>query len=299
MYVRFFVLSAALLDLSIGDPPSLPHPVGAVGLAVRLGEPIARRAIADEAVAGAALTVAIVGAAALAGFALARFAPVRTVLAASTLACGSLLDHLEPVRGALERNELEAARLALARCVGRETESLGAGEIARAAIETAAESLCDGVVAPLFYLRCFGLTGAFAYKAINTLDSLIGHFEPPYERFGTFAARLDDIANWIPARLSALLIVVCAPFGGGSCRDAFDVWRSDGERHRSPNAGQSEAAMAGALGVRLGGVNVYDGVAHRSPALGERFGVPQAPDVRRAEQIVFSAAVLAAACAAW
>ncbi|HVA28678.1 MAG TPA: adenosylcobinamide-phosphate synthase CbiB [Candidatus Baltobacteraceae bacterium] len=297
--MRASVAFAAALDLLIGDPASLAHPVTMMGAAIRVGEPFARRYIRDEALAGAALALGVIGAAALTGRIVRRWAPLRVVTSASTLAVGSLIDHLVPVRDALERGDLPSARAALARCVGRDTEGLDEAQIARAAIETLAESLCDGVVAPLLFLRFLGLAGALAYKAINTLDSTIGHIEPPYARFGRFAARVDDVANVVPARVSALLIAACAPLGGGRVLRALRCWRTDGRKHRSPNAGVSEAAMAGALGVRLGGNNTYDGVAHASPELGAAFASPSARDVGRAMEIVFSASIVAIACASW
>jgi adenosylcobinamide-phosphate synthase len=156
--------------------------------------------------------------------------------------------------------------------VGRDTGSLDVTEISRAVIETPAESACDGIVAPLFWLAAGGVPAALSYKAINTLDSMIGHPEPPYRYFGRAAAKLDDAANFIPARLTALAIVAAALFRSrdGEGQDAWralQVWRRDGNLHASPNAGQSEAAMAGALGVRLGGANSYDGHPHITPLL--------------------------------
>jgi adenosylcobinamide-phosphate synthase len=159
------------------------------------------------------------------------------------------------------------ARQRLARIVGRDTAHLDETEISRAVIETLAESACDGIVAPLFWLACGGVSGAISYKAINTLDSIIGHPEPPYRYFGRFAARLDDAANFIPARLTALGIAAAARLQGLEAARALQIWRCDGDRHVSPNAGQSEAAMAGALGVRLGGVSSYDGRLHHTPLL--------------------------------
>jgi len=284
---------AGLLDLLAGDPLALPHPVAAIGAAVRFAEPRARRRMRDERFAGAVVTLAIVGAAAAAGAILER-APLalRALAAASTLACGSLLDHAAAVRDALESGDVDAARRAVSRIVGRDVADLTGPQIARAAIEALAESTCDGVVAPLLFLAAFGLPGAFAYKAINTLDSLIGHIEPPYRRFGEAAARLDDLANLLPARVSAALISLAALLGGGNARAALGLALRDGLRHRSPNAGVSEAAMAGALGVRLGGRSSYDGIPHDAPVIGAEYEPPSVRDVRRAMQIVFIAGLL-------
>jgi adenosylcobinamide-phosphate synthase len=243
---------------------------------------------------GSLLTLAIVGAAERAG-ALVERAPlaIRAIAAASTLACRSLLDHAAPVRAALERGEIEAARAALARIVGRDTAALDEAEIARGAIESLAESICDGVIAPLLFLSAFGLRGAFVYKAINTLDSLIGHIESPYTFFGRAAARLDDCANLVPARISAVCIACAAMLAREDARSAFETALRDGRNHRSPNAGFSEAAMSGALRVRLGGTSTYDGTPHMTPLIGAHFAAPGARDVRRAMRVACTAGVLA------
>jgi adenosylcobinamide-phosphate synthase len=156
--------------------------------------------------------------------------------------------------------------------VGRDTAHLDATGISRAVIETLAESACDGIVAPLFWLAAGGAPCAMSYKAINTLDSMIGHREAPYRYFGRAAARLDDAVNFIPARLTALCIVTAAKFQALDAEGAQRIWLRDGDHHASPNAGQSEAAIAGALGVRLGGPNSYDGHPHDAPLL-----YPEAP----------------------
>jgi adenosylcobinamide-phosphate synthase len=215
--------------------------------------------------AGAALT----GFVALIGWALGRpkNAMWQVLLAWTALATRSLLDEADAVIRALEENDLNLARRRLARIVGRDTAHLNESEIARAVIETLAESTCDGIVAPLFWLAAGGVSCAMSYKAINTLDSMIGHPEPPYRYFGRVAARLDDVANLIPARLTALGIVTAARLQGLDAARARQIWRRDGNKHASPNAGQSEAAIAGALGVRLGGASSYDGHPHDAPLL--------------------------------
>ncbi|HTX55511.1 MAG TPA: adenosylcobinamide-phosphate synthase CbiB [Candidatus Acidoferrales bacterium] len=283
------VLGAVLLDALIGDPSGLPHPVSVIAAATRGAERCARAYIGDDLRGGAAVTAVIVAGAAAAGAALDR-APfaLRAVAAASTLAAKSLLDHAAVVRDALERGELAAARDAVARMVGRDTSDLDEAGVARAAIESLAESLCDGIVAPVMSLCAFGLPGVFACKAINTLDSLIGHLEPPYTRFGRVAARLDDLVNWIPARVSALLIAL-----GAGCWGALVIAVRDGAKHRSPNAGVSEAAMAGALGVCLGGRSSYEGAPHDTPLLGAEFRLPSTGDLRRAMRVTVAAAALA------
>nr|WP_087575559.1 adenosylcobinamide-phosphate synthase CbiB [Sphingomonas sp. CDS-1] len=177
------------------------------------------------------------------------------------LAQRSLYVHVAPVARALARGELDAARQAVGRIVGRDTDSLDEAGVARAGIESLAESFCDGIVAPLFWLLLLGLPGIWAYKAVNTADSMIGHKEAPFTDFGWAAARFDDLLNWAPARLAAF--VLCITGGGGWAV----MWRDHG-RHASPNAGWPEAAMAGALGIRLAGPIRYDGVLHDKPWIG-------------------------------
>lgn len=178
------------------------------------------------------------------------------------LAQRSLHDHVLPVAKALAAGDLAAARQAVGMIVGRDTQALDEAGVARAGLESLAESFCDGVVAPLFWLLLFGLPGLWAYKAVNTADSMVGHKEAPFTHFGWAAARFDDLMNWIPARIAGVLL--CLAGGGGWAV----LWRDHG-RHASPNAGWPEAAMAGALGVRLAGPIRYDGVLHDKPWIGD------------------------------
>lgn len=204
------------------------------------------------------------------------------VLAATLgLAQRSLYDHVAAVARALEADDLEAARKAIGMIVGRDTADLDASGVATAAIESLAESFNDGIVAPACWLATAGLPGLFAYKAVNTADSLIGHREPRWKDFGWAAARTDDLINLAPARLAGALIAAA----GGS---GWKVMLRDAHRHTSPNAGWPEAAMAGALGVRLGGPVAYDGVMTHRPTFGDG-PAPVASDVRRALDIYVGA----------
>jgi adenosylcobinamide-phosphate synthase len=296
---------AYAFDLVAGDPEWFPHPVRAIGAAIEAGERGLRRdgdSAAAETVKGAVLAGSVIaGAGAVAAAAqygasrLPRPWPafVGCALAWTTLATGNLLSEARSVLNALEAADLPLARTRLARIVGRDTHSLDESGIARAVIETLAESACDGIVAPLVWLALGGVPAAMAYKAANTLDSMIGHPEPPYRHFGHAAARLDDAANFVPARLTAASIVAAAWMTGGDARAAWRVWRRDGAKHASPNAGQSEAAIAGALGVRLGGLNTYDGQPARSAPLGAEGRSPRAADARRAVRLVAVGSALA------
>jgi adenosylcobinamide-phosphate synthase len=256
----------------------LPHPVVGLGAMISLGERVLNRrdrSPMTRRLSGVGTVAATAGLAALVGAAAARAPGPAPVLAATLgLAQKSLYDHVVAVARALEAEDLSAARAAVGRIVGRDTGTLDASGVAAAAIESLAESFNDGIVAPAFWLALAGLPGLYAYKAVNTADSLIGHREPRWRDFGWAAARTDDAMNLVPARLAGALIAVA---GGGGWR----VMLSDARRHASPNAGWPEAAMAGALGVRLGGAATYDGVEVDRPVFGDGLP-PDAGDLRRA-----------------
>lgn len=220
---------------------------------------------------------------------------VLSVFAWPALAQRSLHDHVRPVALALEQEDLPAARRAIAMIVGRDTAELDDAGVARAAIESLAESFCDGIAAPLFWLVVGGLPGVWAYKAINTADSLIGHREERWRAFGWGAARADDVLNLVPARIGG--VVICLAGRGGWKM----MWR-DHARHASPNAGWTEAAMAGALNLRLAGPVSYDGEAHAKPWIGDGSAHATSADVRRALAIQVRACLILgifAAAAAW
>ncbi len=207
-------------------------------------------------------------------------------------------DEASAVVAALETDDIVLARQRLARIVGRDTQHLDEQEISRAVIETVAESCSDGVIAPLFYMAIGGVPLAMAYKTINTLDSMIGHADERYYYFGKVAARLDDVANFLPARLTALgTTVTAAAIDRANSSTALETWLQDGMKHKSPNAGQPESAMAGALQVRLGGENFYDGEPVTAPLIGERFSQPSTQNAKQAIRIVAAVSVLGAAAA--
>jgi len=271
MVAPLLFLGAGALDEALGDPEGWPHPIRAFGALIhRLDQ--ARRNLRNPALLrmlGVLLALSLPTLAAAFAWAILRaLGPWawagNLVLGAWMLAGRSLREAVRPVAQALERGDLPGARRALARVVGRDTEGLDEAEVVRASLETLAESLCDGVVAPLFWFGAAGLPGLWAFKAVSTLDSMVGHREAPYTHFGWASARLDDLLNLVPARLSALLIALAA-LSPTALRMA---WR-DGAKPLSPNAGWPEAAMAGALGLQLGGTNSYDGLPHEGPRLGD------------------------------
>jgi adenosylcobinamide-phosphate synthase len=303
------LLLAFAFDALVGDPGWLwrrvPHPVVAVGRAITgleerwldvaaaPSEKARRGQIASLVVIGATTLVAVVVQA------LCLLTPVGWLLLAlamSTLiAARGLYDHVRAVATGLEQG-LAEGRQAVAHIVGRDPASLDAHGVARAAIESTAENFADGVVAPLFWGVLFGLPGMAAYKAINTLDSMIGHRSPRYVHFGGFTARLDDFANWLPARLAALLILAAALFLPGTRPSAGwrALWR-DAPHHRSPNAGWPEAAMAGALGLRLAGPRHYAGELVDDAWMGNGRAAATPSDIRRGLRLLVLACGLAAA----
>jgi len=295
---------AYVVDLLCGDPEWLPHPVRLIGRLTASGEALARPgrgSVRRDLLTGTALSTVVVGltvASTIVMIAATRWLHpslgfmTDVIMAWTALATGSLLTEARQVLRALDDDDLVRARQRLARIVGRDTETLPEAEISRALIETLAESTCDGIVAPICYLAVGGLPAALAYKAINTLDSMIGHREPPYTYFGRCAARLDDVANFIPARLAAGAIVLAATVTGGHAAGALRVWWRDHNQHDSPNAGHPEAAMAGALGVTLGGLNIYDGVPQQKPLLGAGAGRATRDSARRACRIVLVASII-------
>jgi adenosylcobinamide-phosphate synthase len=185
---------------------------------------------------------------------------------------------------ALHTGDLPGARAVLPSLAGRDPRGLDESELARATVESVAENTADAAVAPLFWGTVAGIPGLLGYRAVNTLDAMVGHRSARYARFGWAAARLDDVANWLPARITAALTAVCAPVVGGSVAGAWRAWMRDGAGHPSPNAGRCEATLAGALGLRLGGRNVYSGRVEDRPTLGSGRR-PGAHDIVRAVRL--------------
>lgn len=288
--------AGVLADALIGDPARW-HPVALFGQAAATLE---QAVYADRTSAGVAFTAASVLFAtgpAVAGARLARGRPLARAAATATVTwtvtgARSLAMEASRISDALTTGDLPAARLLLPRLCGRDPEQLNATAITRAVVESVAENTSDAIVAPLVWGALAGPAGLAGYRAVNTLDAMVGHHSPRYERFGWASARLDDVANWAPARLTALLTAACAPAVGGSPAATWRAAVSDGPHHPSPNAGWCEAAFAGALGVRLGGSLSYGGQTEHRPELGTGHP-PEAADIARA--IRLSRAVTAAA----
>ncbi|ADW69089.1 adenosylcobinamide-phosphate synthase CbiB [Granulicella tundricola] len=291
------ITSAATLDWLLGDPESLPHPVRLIGKAIAAGDHALYREDRTPTynfLAGSALTFALVAATWKLTAVLIKHLPkpFEILLASTCLASRNLDDEARAVLTALELDDLPQARQRIARIVGRDTAHLDEPAIARALIETLAESAADGILAPLFFLAIGGVPAAMAFKAISTLDSMIGHRTKRYLHFGKTAARLDDLANLIPARLTALLILATNPSPA-----AISTYSQDHNKHASPNAGHPESAMAGTLGIQLGGPSTYDGEPHTAPILNASAPLPTRTYARRALHITRAVSLLGTALA--
>jgi adenosylcobinamide-phosphate synthase len=272
--------AALALDLLLGDPHFLPHPVRWMGRAITRFEPAFRKLPLPLVFSGSLFAVSLVALSWLSGFFLVRLSAaihpalalvVETVLLYYCLAVRSLHSSAMAVFHALEGGSLEAARGKLAMIVGRDVTGLDPAGISRAAVETVAENLVDGIFSPLFYAVVGGAPLCLAFKMISTLDSMVGYKNERYHLFGKAGARMDDVANFIPARLCVPLIALCARLLSGRGRDALTCAVADGRRHASPNSGFPEAAFAGALSIRLGGPNRYHGQWVEKPHIGDRF----------------------------
>lgn len=273
------IFLALLLDLMVGDPHGFPHPVVAIGHLIAALDRGLRRDWLQERFAGVLLLLLVVICAAGTTWLLLKIfislmpliGWLFAVLVSSTcLAARSLHKESSRVAAALRQGDLPSARRYLSYIVGRDTDQLDEPEIWRAVIETVAENTSDGIIAPLFWLTIGGPVAAMAYKAVSTLDSMVGYRNQRYLKMGWASARMDDVLNFFPARLSALLLIASAPLAGCSVSGAARITLRDRLNHPSPNSGYPEAAAAGALGVRLGGAASYRGVSSWKQYIGDQ-----------------------------
>lgn len=295
---------AYLADMIFGDPEGLPHPVRWIGRAIMRLEAVLRgfaSTPSGERAAGAVLVVMVAGgvwavSAAALYFAYIYSMPVfyalSTYIVWTSLCVGSLRKEACSVVRAFEEKGIVEARSRLSRIVGRDTSDLTPDGVMRGAVETVAENSSDGIVAPLFYLAIGGPALMIAYKAVNTLDSMVGYKNERYLNFGWASARLDDVANFIPARISGVLIALSAFFLGYNSLGSFRVMFKDGRNHPSPNSGVSEAAMAGALGVKLGGPSYYGGKYCGKPYIGGQGASADASSVKASIRVMSATALL-------
>ena len=296
------IIFGVFLDMLIGDPHGMPHPVRAIGALISSLEKFFRNHFsAHLKAAGAALASIVIVLSAAVPYLLLRVCylvhPAAGVIAESvlcfTLLAGkSLTDETMAVYRPLREGNTEAARQAVSMVVGRDTSVLDRDGITRAAVETVAENTSDGVTAPLLYIALFGAVGGFFYKSVNTMDSMIGYRNERYREIGFFAARLDDLLNFIPSRLTALFMIAAAYLLRMDAKGAWRIWRRDRRKHESPNSAQTESVCAGALGIRLAGDAVYFGRICHKPYIGDNDRPIEAEDIVRANRLMHVTALL-------
>lgn len=305
MWILLSVCLGFLLDLCLGDPRWMPHPVVWIGKGISAMERLLRRLFSKsprgEFAGGVVLAVLIpLLSLVISGLVLYLaykisfwlWFALHTFWAYQILATRCLAQESRKVYQALREKNLPMARKRLSYLVGRETKDLDEEEVTKACVETVAENTSDGVAAPLLYLLLGGVPLGFCYKAINTLDSMVGYRNEKYEYFGKASAKLDDAANWIPARICGLLMIVSAWILKMSASGALWVFLSDRKKHLSPNSAQTEAVAAGALGIQLGGTHVYFGKVVEKPAIGAALRPAQAEDILRTNRMMIVTAVL-------
>lgn len=302
MTIEQEMVAAFVLDLLFGDPRWLPHPVKLIGRFALLLEAPLRRLIPKTRIAGVTAAVTVVGLTGAISWALIHGASmlhpvagdvVSIILLYTTFAARDLMHHGHRVYRALALGDLEEARRRVAFLVGRDTDRLDEAGVARATVESVAENLVDGVTAPIFFAALGGPVAAMMYKAVSTLDSTFGYKDERNLLFGWASARLDDVANYLPARLTAPLMAAMAAVLRLRARDCVRIWLRDGRKHESPNSGLSEAAMAGALGVQLGGRNYYGGEAHEGARMGDPLRPLALRDIVRANMMMMGTSALA------
>ena len=293
------------LDLILADPAWMPHPVVWMGRFITAAEKLLRNMFpktpAGERAAGVTLVFALLGATGFISFgAIALAGKISPYLSFAlqalwcwqVLALKGLKQEAMAVCKKLEENDLSAARTAVARIVGRDTQNLSEEGVTKAAVETVAENFSDGVLAPLLYLFLGGAPLALMYKAINTMDSMVGYKNERYRFFGWAAAKLDDVANFIPSRIAALLWIAASGLAGQNAKNAFLIWRRDRRNHASPNSAQTEAACAGALGVQLAGPASYFGQVVEKPYIGDALHSIEPKDIERSCKALYLASAL-------
>ncbi len=299
------VLAGFLIDCILGDPHWLPHPVVLIGKLISFSEKTLRRAFpkTDRGAFAAGLLTAIIVPLLSAGvsfgvlFGLFKLSPwayfaVSSIMCWQCFAARCLQKEANKVVKALEADGLEAGRKQIAMLVGRDTERLSEEQVLKAAVETVAENASDGVIAPMLFMVLFGAVGGFFYKAINTMDSMIGYKNERYLYFGRAAAKLDDVVNYIPARLSALAMIAVCPLLKLDGKNAFRIWRRDRRKHASPNSAQTESVAAGALHIELAGPASYFGKRVEKPTIGDPDRPIERADVKRTAKLMYGASVL-------
>ncbi|MEK4449986.1 adenosylcobinamide-phosphate synthase CbiB [Paenibacillus sp. FSL L8-0506] len=314
MTIALVLLAAYVIDRIVGDPRNLPHPVIGMGKAITALERAIRRLWSRPQSlrrAGVLLPLCVAGGAwaltAILLWLLSYISPwlvwiAEVWLISTTIASKGLKDAGMAVYVELQKGDLPAARKALGMIVGRDTTSLDAPEIVRGTVETVAENIVDAIISPLFYALIGGAPLAMAYRAVNTLDSMVGYKNDKYRDLGWTSARLDDVANFIPARITALLLALCAGMLRLDWRSCLQMVKRDAHLHPSPNSGYPESAVAGALGIRLGGENVYHGVASFRAYMGDPVRTMEPNDIiQTSRMMMLCSSIFVGLCAvaAW
>ena len=297
------IYTGYILDLIIGDPYSLPHPVRFIGKLISFVEKKIRKiTLSDKGlkIAGFFLWFAVVGVTLCSTSIVVRlfrfnkgaYFILNTILIYTTLATKCLKDESVKIYNILKTGDLQKSRIQLSYIVGRDTTNLGEKEIVRATVETVAENTVDGIIAPLFYGFIGGAPLAMAYKAINTLDSTVGYKNDKYYYLGYASAKIDDIANYIPSRIGVILISLGSFFAGFNFRNALKIGIRDRKNHKSPNCAFSEGAVAGALGIQLGGTNIYFGKEVYKPTIGDKNREIEIEDIVRTNKIMYLSSII-------
>lgn len=290
-----------LLDALIGDPYSLPHPIRLIGRLISALEKFVRARFRNLTAGGVFLALTVLIASAGTAFLLLFLCcavnlwlgiAAESILCYYMIAAKCLRDESMKVYRAMAEHDTEKARKAVSMIVGRDTAVLDDSGIIRAAVETVAENTSDGVTAPMIYMALFGAVGGVFYKAANTMDSMIGYNNEKYGRIGRFAAKLDDVLNYIPSRLTALVMILSAFILRLDGRNAWKIWRRDRRRHASPNSAQTESVCAGALDVRLAGDAYYFGELHKKEYIGDDIRPIENEDIRRANRLMYLTSVM-------
>jgi len=304
--IVYIIIAAFILDCIVGDPQNPIHPMRIIGNGIMLGvnahKKVNNKNTAAQFIMGALLTLTIIGL----SYAVTAYITwgvyylnfwlglvVEAVICYFLIAPKALRDESMKVYRSLEAGDIEGARKNLSFIVGRDTQNLDMPGVVKAAVETVAENLSDGVIAPLLFICAGGAPLGMAYKAVNTLDSMIGYRNEEFEYFGKFAARLDDVVNLIPARISALLMLMGSVFIGADVRGAARIYMRDRYNHKSPNSAQTESVCAGALGLRLGGDSFYGGVLVKKPTIGDGVHEPEPKHIPVANRLMYAATVSA------
>lgn len=303
LYQTYAIIIGFIIDFFVGDPHAIPHPVVAIGKLISFLDRKLRFGDRDRRdILRGVWTVLIVSAVSIAVpsfilFIMWKIHPlvylaVNSIMCAQIVAARELVRECSAVERALEKGDVEGARKAVSYVVGRDTEALDKEDICRAAVETIAENGSDGVIAPLFWMFLSGAVGGFFYKAVNTMDSMLGYKNDKYLYFGRAAAKTDDFVNFIPSRISALLMIVSCPLCHLDGRNALRIFRRDRFKHKSPNAAQTESVFAGALNVRLNGPAFYGGVLHEKEYLGDDTRPIASADIKRAGHLMYTASFM-------